>query len=50
MSAFKASITTGYLGKLIAEMEGRLGCKIDVVEDANSSYPNKIEYARNSVA
>ena len=47
MSAFKTSMTTGYLGKLIAEMEGRLGCKIDVVEDVNSNYPSKIEYARN---
>ena len=47
MSASKASMKAGYLEKLIAEMESRLGCKIDVVEDVNSNYPSKIEYARN---
>ena len=40
-------ITTGYLEKLKAEMEGRLGCGIEVVEDRDSSYPCKLEYARN---
>ena len=40
-------MTTGYLEKLKAEMEERLGCGIDVVEDKDSSYPCKIEYARN---
>ena len=40
-------MTTGYLEKLKAEMEGRLGCGIEVVEDGDSSYPCKLEYARN---
>ena len=34
--------TTGYLEKLKGEMEGRLGCKIEVVEDGDSSYPCKM--------
>ena len=38
-------MTTRYLEKLKAEMEGRLGCKIEIVEDGVSSYPCKIEYA-----
>ena len=38
---------TSYLEKLKAEMEGRLGCKIEIIEDGDSSYPCKIEYARN---
>ena len=29
----RAGMTTGYLEKLKAEMEERLGCRIDVVED-----------------
>lgn len=29
-------MTTGYLEKLKAEMEERLGCRIDVVEDKDS--------------
>ena len=37
----------GYLTKLKAEMEGRLGCGIEVVEDGDSRYPCKLEYARN---
>ena len=40
-------MTTGYLEKLKAEMEGRLGCGIEVVEDRDSIYPCKLEYARN---
>ena len=36
-----------YLTKLKAEMEGRLGCGIEVVEDGDSRYPCKLEYARN---
>ena len=40
-------MTAGYLMKLKAEMEGRLGCGIEVVEDGDSSYPCKLEYARN---
>ena len=28
-------------------MEDRLGCKIEVIEDKDSSYPCKIEYTRN---
>ena len=40
-------MTAGYLAKLKAEMEDRLGCKIEIVEDADSRYPCKIEYARN---
>ncbi len=37
-------MTTPYLEKPKAEMEGRLGCKIEIVEDGGSSYPCKIEY------
>ena len=40
-------MTTGYLEKLKAEMEERLDCKIETVEDKDSSYPCKMEYARN---
>ena len=40
-------MATPYLEKLKAEMEGRLGCKIEIVEDGDSSYPCKMEYARN---
>ena len=40
-------MTAEYLTKLKAEMEGRLGCKIEIVEDRDSSYPCKMEYARN---
>lgn len=40
-------MTAGYLEKLKAEMEGRLGCGIKIVEDGDSSYPCKMEYARN---
>ncbi len=40
-------MTAGYLTKLKAEMEGRLGCGIEVVEDRDSIYPCKMEYARN---
>ena len=40
-------MTAGYLEKLKAEMEGRLGCGIEVVEDRDSIYPCKMEYARN---
>ena len=36
-----------YLTKLKAELEDRLGCAIDIIEDHNSKYPSKIEYARN---
>ena len=35
-----------YLMNLKAEMEGRLGCGIEVVEDGDSRYPCKLEYAR----
>ena len=35
-------MTTGYLEKLKAEMEERLGCKIETVEDNDSSYPCKM--------
>ena len=38
------AMTTGYLEKLKAEMEERLGCKIETVEDNDSSYPCKMEY------
>ena len=41
------ALNTGYLTKLKAEMEDRLGCAIDMIEDRNSKYPCKIEYARN---
>ena len=37
-------MTAEYLEKLKAEMEGRLECKIEIVEDGDSSYPCKIEY------
>ena len=40
-------MTAEYLTKLKAEMEGRLGCGIEVVEDRDSIYPCKMEYARN---
>ena len=40
-------MTAEYLTKLKAEMEERLGCKIEIVEDRDSSYPCKMEYARN---
>ena len=36
------TMTTGYLEKLKAEMEERLGCKIEIVEDKDSSYPCKM--------
>ena len=35
-------MTTGYLEKLKDEMEERLGCKIEIVEDGDSSYPCKM--------
>ena len=38
---------TGYLTKLKAEMEGRLCCGIDVVEDRDLGYSCKFEFARN---
>ena len=49
MEESQTDLTTqaGYLTKLIAEMEARLGCGIEVVEDRGSRYPSKIEYARN---
>ena len=40
-------MTAGYLTKLKDEMEGRLGCGIEVVEDGDSRYPCKLEYARD---
>ena len=40
-------MTTSYLERLKAEMEGRLCCKIEIVEDKDSSCPCKMEYARN---
>ena len=40
-------MTAEYLTKLKTEMEGRLGCGIEVVEDSDSIYPCKMEYARN---
>ena len=45
MNFSKEAMTTPYLEKLKTEMEGRLGCKIEIVEDGDSSYPCKIEYA-----
>ena len=39
-------MTAEYLPKLKVEMEGRLGCGIEVVEDQDSIYPCKMEYAR----
>ena len=41
------TMTAEYLTKLKAEMEERLGCGIEVVEDRDSSNPCKLEYARN---
>lgn len=41
------TFNTDYLTKLKTEMETRLGCKIDVVEDRECGYPVKLEYARN---
>ena len=41
------TMTTPYLEKLKAEMEERLGCGIEIVEDGDSCYPCKMEYARN---
>ena len=38
---------TGYLTKLREEMEGRLGCGIDVVEDRDLGCSCKFEFARN---
>ena len=38
---------TGYLTKLKAEMEGRLGCGIEVVEDRDLGCSCKFEFARN---
>ena len=40
-------MTAEYLTKLKAEMEERLGCGIEVVEDSDSIYPCKMEYAGN---
>lgn len=42
-----SKLTTGYVQKLLREMEGLLGCPIEVVEDRDSRYPAKIEWARN---
>ena len=44
---WESAMTTPYLEKLKAEMEGRLGCKIEIGEDGDSSYSCKMEYARN---
>ena len=41
-------MTAEYLTKLKAEMEGRLGYGIEVVEDRDSIYPCKMEYAPTS--
>ncbi len=38
---------TGYLAKLKEEMEGRLGCGIEVVEDCDLGCSCKFEFARN---
>ena len=43
-------MTVGYLTKLKAEMEERLGCGIEVMEERDSSYPCKLEYARTGSA
>lgn len=40
-----SKLTTGYVQKLLLEMEGLLGCPIEVVEDRDSRYPAKIEWA-----
>ena len=40
-------MTETYLTNLKSEMEQTLGCKIEVVEDRDSRYPCKLEYARN---
>ena len=40
---------TGYLTKLKAEMEGRLGCGIEVVEDRDLGCACRFEFAWNYV-
>lgn len=40
-------LITNYLKKLMADMELRLGCRIDLLEDRDSQFPAKIEFARN---
>ena len=40
---------TGCLTKLNAEMEGRLGCGIEVVEDRDLGCVCRFEFARNYV-
>ena len=38
---------TKYLMNLKAEVESRLGCVVEFVEDRTARFPAKIEYARN---
>ena len=40
-------MTASYLTSMIADMEQALGCEIKIVEDKDSRYPCKLEYARN---
>lgn len=40
-------MTANYLINLKADMEQALGCEIKIVEDKDSRYPCKLEYARN---
>ena len=44
-----ANMNKDSLVKLIGEMEGRIGGWIDLVENAGSNYPIKIEYAQTAV-
>ena len=44
-----ADMKTDYLVKLIGGMEEWIGVRIDLVENARSNYPSKIEYARIAV-
>jgi len=36
-----------YVLKIKAEMEGLLGCPMEIVEDADLAYPCEMEFARN---
>lgn len=41
------ALLTKYLMDLKAEVESRLGCAVEFVEDRAAQFPAKIEYARN---
>lgn len=40
-------LKTKYAAGMRDELEGLLGCPVEVVEDREAKYPCKMEYARN---